>query len=139
MLNGNALPQLEPPSSGIHLFWMGPFSWVYSPGGWNIQRRIFGRRPTRCEGLGEPEIARIRIEREWRISTGWVSYRTGQFDPITPAEIFRFDLDKPTSYLRLSVTAKLGYSFALYRGKVVASIAPKDSGTFDAQDRKSVV
>lgn len=132
MLNGNALPQLEPPSSGIHLFWMGPFSWVYSPGGWNIQRRIFGRRPTRCEGLGEPEIARIRIEREWRISTGWVSYRTGQFDPITPAEIFRFDLDKPTSYLRLSVTAKLGYSFALYRGKVVASIAPKDSGTFDA-------
>ena len=131
MLNGNALAQIEPPHIGIHLFWIGPFSWVYSPGGWNIQRRVFSRRASHCEGIGEQEIARIRIEREWQLPIGWLSYRTGQFDDITPAEIFRLDLSKPTSFVRLIIKAKLGFSFALYRGKVVAEIKPKQDGVFE--------
>jgi hypothetical protein len=130
MLNGNALPQIEPPSSGIHLFWMGPSGWVYSPGGWNVQRRLFTRRPSHCEAIGTPEIARIRIEREWRFSFGWLSYRNGLFDEVTPAEVFRLDLDKPTTFIRLNIQAKLGFSYALYRGKVVSTITPKNSGSF---------
>lgn len=133
MLNGNALPQIEPPSSGIHLFWMGPSGWVYSPGGWNIQRRLFTRRPSRCEAIGTPEIARISIEREWRFSFGWLSYRNGLFDEITPAEVFRLDLDKPTTFIRLNIQAKLGFSYALYRGKVVSTITPKNSGSFSVE------
>jgi hypothetical protein len=133
MLNGNALPQIEPSGRGIHLFWMGPFSWVYSPGGWNIQRRIFTRRAARCEAIGANELASIRIEREWRFSFGWLSYRNGQFDEITPAEIFRLDLDSPTTFIRLNIQAKLGFSYALYRGKVVSAITPKSSGNFSAE------
>ncbi|HKO82060.1 MAG TPA: hypothetical protein VJU78_16750, partial [Chitinophagaceae bacterium] len=133
MLNGNAFPQIEPSGRGIHLFWMGPFSWVYSPGGWNIQRRIFTRRAARCEAIGATELVRIRSEREWRFSFGWLSYRNGQFDEITPAEIIRLDLDHPTTFIRLNIQAKLGFSYALYRGKVVSVITPKNSGNFSAE------
>ncbi len=133
MLNGNALPQIEPQGTGIHVFWMGPFSWVYSPGGWNIQRRIFTRRPSPCELIEAQEIARIRIEREWRFSFGWLSYGNGQFDDITPAEIFRLDLDNPAIAVHQDIEAKLGFSFALYRGKVVSAITPKNSGFFSLE------
>lgn len=133
MLNGNALPQIESPATGIHLFWMGPSGWVYSPGGWNIQRRLFTRRPARCEAIDTPDIARVRIEREWRFSFGWLSYRNSQFDEITPAEVFRLDLDKPTTFIRLNIKAKLGFSYALYRGKVVSAITPKNSGSFSSE------
>lgn len=133
MLNGNALPQVESSGTGIHLFWMGPFSWVYSPGGWNIQRRLFTRRPSRCEAIGTQEIARIRTEREWRFSFGWLSYRNGRFDEDTPAEVFRLDLDKPTTFIRLNIQAKLSFSYALYRGKVVSTITPKNSGSFSVE------
>ena len=133
MLNGNAFPQVEPSGTGIHLFWMGPFSWVYSPGGWNIQRRVFSRRPSSCEEIGTQEIARIRIEREWRFSFGWLSYRGGRFDELTQAEVFRLDLDTPTTFVRLNIQAKLGFSYALYRGKVVSTVTPKNSGSFSAE------
>jgi hypothetical protein len=130
MLSGNGLPQLEPQGAGIHLFWMGPFSWLYSPGGWSIQRRIFTRRPSPCELISAQEIALIRIEREWRFSFGWLSYHNGRFDDMTPAEIFRLDLDKPAITVRQNIEAKLGFSFALYKGKVVSAVMPKNSGIF---------
>lgn len=133
MINGNALAQVEPEASGIHLFWMGPFSWVFSPGGWNIQRRPFTRRDMRCEVVHASEISRIRNEREWRFSFGWLSYSSGQLDQITPAEVFRLDLDRPTTTIRLNIQAKLGISFALYQGKVVSAVSPKSSGSFSTE------
>src|SRR5436190_22730102 len=98
MFSGNALPQIEPDGNGIHLFWMGPFSWVYSPGGWQIQRRLFTRRQSRCEIIGSPEITRIRVEMEWRFSFGWLSYRKNKINEDITEEIFRLDLDNPTSF-----------------------------------------
>lgn len=133
MLSGNAIAQIEPSGRGIHLFWMGPVSWVYSPGGWNIQRRQFSRKASRCEAIGPVEIDRIRLESEWRLSFGWVSYSTGQFDANTPAEIFRIDLDSPTEFVRLNLRAKIGFSYALYKGKVVSAVSPKNSGSFSVE------
>jgi hypothetical protein len=131
MLNGNALSQLTPTLSGIHLFWTGPFSWVYSPGGWNIQRRPFSRRkPLQCEVLQTPLIDRLRSEKEIRLPFGWLTHRNGQFDENTPAEIFRLDLDEATNFVQVSMKVKLGFTYALYREKVVAVIPPKNSGTF---------
>jgi hypothetical protein len=130
MFNGNAISQIDSSRSGIHLFWFGPPGWIWSPRGWNIQRRKFSRRSAKCEAISSADIARIRLEKDWQLSAGWVSYRTGLMDERTEAEIFRFDLDTPTSYVRLNIVAKLGFSYALYRGKVVAPVSERQSGSF---------
>lgn len=130
MFNGNAISQIDSSRSGIHLFWFGPPGWIWSPGGWSIQRREFSRRSARCEAISSADIARIRLEKDRQISAGWVSYRTGLMDEHTEVEIFRLDLDTPTSYVRLNIVAKLGFSYALYRGKVVAHVSERQSGTF---------
>lgn len=131
MINGNALSQLAPSRSGIHLFWTGPYSWVYSPGGWNIQRRPFSRRkPLQCEALSTQLMDRLRNEKELRLPFGWLTHRNGQLDDNTPAEIFRLDLDEVTSFVQVHMKVKLGFTYALYREKVVAVIPPKNSGTF---------
>ncbi len=131
MINGNVLSQIDATAKGIHLFWTGPFSWVYAPGGWSIQRREFSRRKQfLCETIAGTLITRLKNEAELRLPFGWLSYRTGKFDENTPAEIYRLDLDEPSTMIRMTVTAKLGFSFALHRGKVVAAISPKNSGSF---------
>ena len=43
MISANAISQVDAVLSGIHLFWIGPYPWIYSPGGWNIQRRKYAR------------------------------------------------------------------------------------------------
>src|SRR5689334_1400482 len=102
---GNAIPQLDSSLKGIDLFWTGPLSWVYSPGGWNIQRRKAPlRKPQTCAALDQAAIERIRMTSEQRITFGWVSWRGGSFNsgnpstitihnPVTPAEIFTLNLD----------------------------------------------
>lgn len=132
MLNGNVLSQLDASGKGIHLFWSGPFSWVYSPGGWNIQRRELSRRQRfTCDIVAGQLITRLRNESELRLPFGWLSYSTGRFDDHTAAEVFRIDLDQPATSVRMTVTAKLGFSYALYRGKIVAVVSPKNSGSFN--------
>jgi hypothetical protein len=34
-----AIPVVEPPFTGVHLLWTGPPEFIYSPGGWTIERR----------------------------------------------------------------------------------------------------
>jgi hypothetical protein len=132
MLTGNSVSQADAAAKGIHLFWMAPFSWVYAPGGWSVQRREFSRKKKyNCQLVAGTLITRLQADAELRLPFGWLSYRKAQFDAGTPAEVFRLDLDVPATAIRLNITAKLGFSFALYRGKIVSAITPKNSGSFN--------
>jgi hypothetical protein len=40
----HAIPVVGSGATGVHLLWNGPHPWIYSPGGWRLQRRELDRR-----------------------------------------------------------------------------------------------
>ncbi len=131
MFNVSVLAQLEPPFLGIHIFWSGPFSWIYSLKGWNIQRRIFSKRvELDCETITEQQIKNIRNSNERQLSFGWLSYRISSWGQVDPpfnivdnkAQVFRLEFDEPQNFAKIKVAAKATFSFALYKNKVVSKV-----------------
>lgn len=147
MFNGNTLAQIEPPLQGIHLFWTGLHSWIYSPEGWHIQRRKFsGKHKLTCETLTRQIIANLRNEKEIRIPFGWVSYRTaflGNSSPFslssTNIEIFTLELDIPTHFIQIHTSGKVAFSFAMFQGKVVAKVSPPAQNNTSVQFYASAI
>lgn len=75
-LHAHAIAQVTPSLTGIHLLWNGPHTWVYSPAGWTIERRVFDRRfPLDCLSLTPEELARLRERRELGIRFGTLTDR----------------------------------------------------------------
>ena len=136
-MHAHAIPQLEPSSTGIHLIWIGPRSWLYSPGGWSVQRRVFQQNDrVDCDNLtaGDLSLLRMFVEMERRL--GILLYREGFFpmplptlgtaaSPGLPAQILTYTLNEPQSFVRVSAQASSSFALARRAGKAVAvSSAP---------------
>src|SRR5437870_4704248 len=109
-LYAQAIPQVEPGAAGIHLMWLGPPSFLYSPGGWRIERRrARGQRgaATDCDDLDGGRLATLRIALEERVGLGTVTLRQGSWPeaPPLPCEVFTFELDEVTAPLSGSIRA----------------------------------
>ena len=76
----HAIAQVDSSLVGIHVLWSGPFSWVYSPAGWTIQRRLAGRKTSLdCVTLSKTDLDALRARHELRIRFGVLTDRDGIF------------------------------------------------------------
>ena len=139
----HAIAQVEPPLSGIHLLWSGPYAWVYSPVGWMIERRPFDRRfPLDCLDLTPSQLARLRARHVLAIRFGTLTDRTGTGPrplalasastiarpPVASAtsairEVITLELTSAQPQVTVRAQAKLSFAAALRDGKVVAASA----------------
>ncbi|MBL8701478.1 MAG: hypothetical protein JNK67_24075 [Alphaproteobacteria bacterium] len=125
----HAIPVVTPEATGVHLLWSGPREWLYSPGGWRLQRReLDRRREVECVNIAGATLAGLRAARERRTAIGMALLRAGAWpggpDPGTPeagaaAEVFTLELDRPAPFVRVVSTAKWNFVVALRAGKVV--------------------
>jgi hypothetical protein len=123
----HAIAQVEPPAVGIHLTWMGPRPWIYSPGGWFIQRRKFSQRDDRkvCDGINPENIVQLRSQREIRLRFGTLTMREGSWltsvlpqvqlltaqpvlaSSVSPTcEIFTLELDETQPAVQVQIQAE---------------------------------
>jgi hypothetical protein len=138
-MHAHAVPLVEPPSIGVHLIWIGPRPWLYSPGGWFIQRRVFkGRGELVCDSLSPTTLNELRVLFELRLSLGVLTYRQGFMPaPLEKAgasqgvkgEVFTYHLREPQPFVQVNLTGSESLAFGLRGGKVVAvSSTPPVSG-----------
>jgi hypothetical protein len=139
----HAIPQVAPPLVGIHLLWSGPHTWVYSPVGWIVQRRLGSRRePPDCLTLTPEELATLRTRHELRIRFGVLTERLdlapvplvppaqpdgGPFAAAQAAswEVITLELDTPQPRIRVTTQATFSIAVGLRDGKVVAGGTPR--------------
>lgn len=128
----HGIAQVDLNALGIHLLWMGPHSWVYSPFGWFIQRRKYREKWERiCDRVDD--FARIRSEREIRLRFGILSLRDGIWptsifsiagikgpSEIQQCDVFTLELDEPQKNVEVFIQARKSFAFALREGKVIA-------------------
>jgi hypothetical protein len=93
----HAIPQVEPPSVGIHLLWLGPLTFGYAPGGWTVERRpSYGTRvpPRVCDELAGQRLALLRRNLELRTTVGTVRLTVGKWpEDGSSCEVFVWELD----------------------------------------------
>lgn len=132
-LYAHALPQVEPPSVGIHLLWLGPLSFGYAPGGWTIERRpSHGTRvPSRvCDEVSGPRLELLRRNLELRTAVGTVRLTTGKWpDDGTPGDVFTWELDSEAA-VNGSTIAKRAFVYGIRDGTAVSFAGPV-AGPFD--------
>ncbi len=129
-----AIPQVEPPSVGNHLIWMGPHTWGYSLKGWDIQRRVW--RPAEeitCDRLQSTELADLRANYEMELRFGTIRFRSGNWpEPIIPVasklpsrpipcEVYTLDFHTQQRYTAVQATAAKTFCIAFRQGKAVAA------------------
>ena len=128
-----AVPQVEPPSVGNHLVWIGPHTWGYSLRGWDIQRLEWrpGEEIT-CDRLEAAELADLRANHERALRFGALRCRSGVWpasivpgSPTPPAsapcEVYTLEFDTPQSYAAVRSTAADTFAIALCSGKALAA------------------
>jgi len=134
----HALPEVSPQRTGFHVMWAGPHTWLYSPLGWMLQRRIYQRTHERpdCVQLSVPELTILRARAELPMRFGLLSYRVGDWvRPLAgvPAptraariavppkcEVITLELNRPVSWISIYAIASQSFAVALRDGKVVA-------------------
>jgi hypothetical protein len=129
----HAIPQVTPERKGIHVLWVGPRQWLYSPAGWRIQRRVFERSDAKldCVRLASAQLEFLRARHELTIRHGVLTLRRGPWvvplavqakaaatNPV--AEIITLELAEPQTFVRVEVEADASFAVALRDGKVVA-------------------
>ena len=115
----HAIPVVTPEATGVHLLWNGPREWIYSPGGWRLQRReLDRRRDVECVQIAGATLPQLRDARELRTAIGLALVRAGVWPasaaPGAPqagsvAEVFTLELDRPASYVRVISSAKWNF------------------------------
>jgi hypothetical protein len=125
----HAIPVIGPDARGVHLLWSGPREWIYSPGGWTLQRReLDRRRDVECITIGGATLTGLRQTRELRTTIGVALLRAGIWpasaEPGAPAagsiaEVITLELDRPAAFVRVISSAKWNFIVALRNGKVV--------------------
>jgi hypothetical protein len=129
----HGIAQVEPPAVGIHLLWMGPHVWVYSPRGWAIQRREYVTQRDRllCDELDAAVLAKLRAERERPSPLGTFTLRAGLWPTSVgpaasvPCEVVTLELTVPRRFAQITVTARQSFALALREGKVVDVAGPR--------------
>ena len=135
----HAIPVVTPEATGVHLLWNGPREWIYSPGGWQLQRReLDRRRDVECVQIAGATLTQLRNARELRTAIGLAMVRAGVW-PASPApgapqagsvaEVFTLELDRQASYVRVISSAKWNFVVALRSGKVVGGGAVQKAPT----------
>lgn len=153
----NSIPQVDENVKGIHLSWLGLTQWVYSPGGWSIQRRKFNPedKPMECDGVNAEEIKQLQLDRELRLQFGTLLMQKGSWPssivpqnsstnasstivvttatvPNNSCDIFILELDEKVSNIQVKVNAQISFAIALREGKTVAVGGPRpQSATYD--------
>lgn len=130
MVVAHAIGQVSGDLRGIHVLFVGPHAWIYAPGGWVVERRLWQRPDgrTECANLRDALLAELRRERELDTPIGVATLRNGTWvHPAsgTPgtAEVLTVDLGEPTS---LAIVAMPGPNWTAYgaRGGKVVAAAP---------------
>jgi hypothetical protein len=135
----HAIAEVSSARKGFHVLWAGPRAWLYSPTGWQIQRRLAGGPRDRpdCLLLGAPELATLRARHELAIRFGLVRQRGGEWPhPLVPPpaarapmariglppppEVFTLELAEVRSWVRVLAVANACFAVALRDGKAVA-------------------
>lgn len=77
----HAIAEVSSERKGIHVLWAGPRAWLYSPQGWQIQRRKQdkGRVDLDCVQVASVDVERLRARRELIIRHGVLTLRQGQW------------------------------------------------------------
>jgi hypothetical protein len=125
----HAIPVVGPGAVGVHLLWNGPREWIYSPGGWRLQRReLDRRRDVECVTIGGATLTALRDARELRTAIGLALLRGGSWPESavvgapaggSTAEVITLELDRPAAFVRVISSAKWNFIVALRHGKVV--------------------
>ena len=125
----HAISVVGPGAVGVHLLWNGPREWIYSPGGWRLQRReLDRRRDVECVTIGGATLTTLRDARELRTAIGLALLRAGSWPASTivgapaagsTAEVITLELDRPAAFVRIISSAKWNFIVALRNGKVV--------------------
>lgn len=141
---GQAIAQVDSEREGIHVLWMGPSPWLFSPEGFEVLRRAAvdaekNDQQLLCDTLDRAQLAALRERR-----IGRRRFATVDLHPATwrapapasstpdrkkvPAERLRLALDAPTSFVSCTVDARAAFAIGLRDGKVVAHAGPESSG-----------
>ena len=127
-----AIPVVEPPAKGVHLIWTGPPQFIYSPGGWRIERRdSLGplHTPSDCDvftasGLNGVEELRLLLG-VMIVSQGlWPGPEGG------PCVICTLELNPSTAGIHGFVADWVAFIYGVRNGKAAAVAGPL-TGAFD--------
>jgi hypothetical protein len=143
---GRAIPQIDADGKGIHVLWLGPTRWGYSPFGWIIERRLYSGPKVEpvCNSLRSDEIFELEKTREQRLGFGVLTLEDGFWlEPLTPggelpeaAWVFRVRLDQPRDAVDVTVLGRASFAYALRGGKVVATSGPVYAEVMEHQFRE---
>ena len=128
MVVAHAIAQVSGGRRGIHVLFAGPPAWLYAPGGFTIERRLWQRPKGRrlCAELRDAALAQLHRERELETPVGLATLRDGTWQhpsggsPGT-AEVLTVDLREPTPMATVAMPGPNWTAYGLQNGRVVAA------------------
>ena len=128
MVVAHAIAQVSGDRRGIHVLFAGPPAWLYAPGGFTIERRLWQRPKGRrlCAELRDAALAQLHRERELETPIGLATLRDGTWQhpsggaPGT-AEVLTVDLREPTPMATVAMPGPNWTAYGLQNGRVVAA------------------
>jgi hypothetical protein len=124
----HAIAQVSGDRRGIHVLFSGPPAWLYAPGGFTIERRLWQRPKGRrlCADLRDAALAQLHRERELETPIGLATLRDGTWQhpsggaPGT-AEVLTVDLREPTPMATVAMPGPNWTAYGLQNGRVAAA------------------
>lgn len=127
----HAIAEVNADRKGIHVIWAGPRQWLYSKGGWTIQRRIFQREEVGdCVALNPTDVNQLRVQRQLAVRHGVLTLRDGRWlaplnsfaesTAISSAEVVTLELGLPQRIVSVRVDAAWSFIVGLREGRAVA-------------------
>lgn len=123
---------IEPPATGVHLIWRGPPEFIYSPGGWRIERRdSLGplRTPSVCDVV---TATGLKGTEELRLNLGVMVVAQGLWPGPEggPCLVCTLELNPPSGGIHGTITDWNAFLYGIRSGKA-ASFAGPLTGAFD--------
>jgi len=124
----HAIAQVSGDRRGMHVLFSGPPAWLYAPGGFTIERRLWRRTKGRhvCADLRDAALAQLHRERELETPAGLATLREGTWqhpaggEPGT-AEVLTLDLREPTPIATVAMPGPNWTAYGLRNGRAVAA------------------
>jgi hypothetical protein len=128
-----AIPVVEPPLTGVHLIWTGPPEFIYSPGGWVIERRDHVgplRAPSVCDVVTATRI--INGPEELHLNLGTMVVAPGLWPGPEggPCLVCTLELLPASGGIHGTITISPAFLYGLRNGKATAFAGPL-FGAFD--------